>query len=170
MNDYIEARHYSLNSIKMPIGYAFFPIANAEFIKSYEHNGKTSFVFRYNIKHADFYEWNKCWTHIAKNHIITKKTENILIESHIYSFLIEEIIIEPTKSIYEHGSIGIPRIDLYPFKLEREEHCGGGTMSYCQRTESDQWPKYIDEKGNKRCCACECRGPMIDNSILILDI
>jgi len=35
-------------------------------------------------------------------------------------------------------------------------YCGGGTFSFCEHEESEQWPKYIDPFGNKRCCVCNC--------------
>jgi hypothetical protein len=81
------------------------------------------------------------------------------------SFLETRIVMDAHSQFQATDPASYERIEVHPFPLAREEHCGGGTMSFCQRTESAQWPKYVDERGDKRCCVCKCRGPMIDKMI-----
>ena len=49
-------------------------------------------------------------------------------------------------------------------------YCGGSTFSFCGHEESEQWPKYFDSHGIKRCCVCNRQGPMIDNMITMDDL
>jgi len=89
-----------------------FPIAEAKFVRSYEHCGKTSHVFQYNVDFDSFHEWLKCWVHIAKNHTLVKGTtsEPYQIESHIFD-----------DNIYDITIIS----NICPIIIEAGEYCGG---------------------------------------------
>jgi len=45
--------------------------------------------------------------------------------------------------------------------------CGGGTTPFCSSLEC---PKYVDGSGVERCRRCKCRGPMIDDTDLVLKL
>ena len=144
---YVRGGHYDIELLDTPIA-PMYHVADAEFVRSYEEEGNTSLVFRYSVARDDFVEWARCWSNVATNYTISDcLPEPVRVESHIY-----ERRIKKTTPI---------RYALMP-----DENCGGGTLSYCQRTESDQWPKYVDDKGCKRCCICGCRGPMIDTALM----
>lgn len=144
--DYIKNHYYFIEDVEVPIGYPVFPIKGAQFIESYKENEKTSLIFVYKVKKEELHDWGRCWIHIARNF---SRDNSYIMETHIYQDKIKKI-----SKIYSYS--------------DDNRQCGGGTSSYCQREESVQWPKYVDENGEKRCIACGCRGPMIDHAILQL--
>ena len=99
--DYVQGDHYKIESLRVMDGCPNFPIADAEFIRSYEHYGKTSRVFRYAVEYdAFFVEWIQCWVHIAANYTLVNGISDgqqvmpfmpFIIESHIHDDRIKSI-------------------------------------------------------------------------------
>ena len=91
---YIQGEHYEIESLRVPNGYPNFPVADAEFVRSYEHYGKTSRVFRYPVQYDAFLDWIQCWVHIAANTTLANGSADgvpFVVESHIYDDRIETI-------------------------------------------------------------------------------
>lgn len=94
--NYIQGEHYKIELLRVMDGSPNFPIANAEFIRSYEHYGKTSRVFQYAVEYdAFFVEWIQCWVHIAANFTLVNGSSDgqpFIIESHIHDDRIKSIV------------------------------------------------------------------------------
>jgi hypothetical protein len=101
---------YFIEDVEVPIGYPVFPIKNAQYIESYNENGKTSLIFVYKVKKDEFYDWGRCWIHIARNFTRDNSDKDYdIIETHIYQDKIKKIS------------------KTYP---DDSRKCGGGTVSF----------------------------------------
>ena len=95
----MQGDHYKIESLRVPDWCPHFPIVDAEFIRSYEHYGKTSHVFRYAVEYKAFFEeWIECFVHIAANYTLVNghsnennKKKPFIIESHIHDDRIKQI-------------------------------------------------------------------------------
>lgn len=88
----VPGQRYTIRSLKLPEGYDenhVFPIHDAEFVRSYEHYGNTSHVFRWTVDHDRYVEWvHSCWQMVAVN-LRVGEGWPCDIETHVYDHILQ---------------------------------------------------------------------------------
>ena len=84
-----DGARYDIDDCVVPTGIAFSPIRDAKFVRSYDHYGRRSLVFTHSVRRDDFFDWLKCWGHIAANQNKGTLTDDpIPIETHVYDSVV----------------------------------------------------------------------------------